>query len=140
MRFGTLLLCLPLSAVAAESCPPSKGTEGVLIGWVTDVRETTQFGANVETATTRVEAFRLVAALRGTSISETSGGSITKGQDFWLAVAPNEKPVQLASVSSFLDHMGEDHCVYFGTLSNPKLPQWTLLTSKPMAGVFRAPS
>jgi hypothetical protein len=54
--------------------------EGVVIGWVTDVRETTQFGRRIETQTTTVGPFRPIALLSGTALKETPGAAIHKGQ------------------------------------------------------------
>jgi hypothetical protein len=136
-----MLMLAPLGSSASDPCPPATPAKdgSVLIAWITDVRETTQFGADIETTTTKVEPFRPIAVLKGKAISETSGASISKGQPFWLAQAP-DKQVQLTSVSSFLDHMNEAHCVYYGTVNDPNLPQWSLLTSKPLPGVFRVPT
>jgi hypothetical protein len=36
--------------------------------------------------------------------------------------------------------MGPDHCVYSATLRGPDISDWVLLTSKPLAGVFRQPT
>jgi len=114
--------------------------KGVTIAWITDVRKTTQGGKGVETQTTTVEPFRPVALLNDSLLKETPGVGIHKGQSFWRALSPVSKPLILSSVSSFLDHMNEDHCVYFGSFGNANLPRWTLLTSEPLPDVFRKPS
>jgi hypothetical protein len=36
--------------------------------------------------------------------------------------------------------MGEDHCVYYGSIADSKLHLWTLLSSKPLPGIFRKPT
>jgi len=113
--------------------------DGVLIAWVTDVRETTQYGSGAGGETTTVEPFRPIALLKGSLLVEATGSGIRKGQAFWPVLSPESTPIRLKSASSFLDHMNEDHCVYFGTLENPKVALWTLLSSKPLKG-FRPPS
>lgn len=132
---------------STESKPPldcslatTSKEEGVLIAWTTEVRETTQFGQGIETQTTTVEPFRPIALLHGSSLKETAGAGIHKGQTFWRVLSAASKPLRLSSVSSFLDHMNEDHCVYFGSFGNAKLPRWTLLSSEPLLGVFRPPT
>jgi hypothetical protein len=114
--------------------------KGVLIAWITDVRKTTQFGPRIASETTTVEPFRPIALLNGTSLKETLGATIHKGQSFWRVLSPASKPLKLSSVGSFLDHMNEDHCVYFGTFGKANPPRWTLLSSEPLPGVFRAPT
>lgn len=119
---------------------PTSKEEGVVIAWVTDVRKTTQFGRGIETQTTIVGPFRPIALLDGATLKETAGATIQKNQLFWRVLSPASKPLKLRSVGSFLDHMNEDHCVYFGFFRKPNPPRWTLLSSKPIPGVFRAPT
>jgi hypothetical protein len=121
-----------LSAVSKE--------KGVIIAWITDVRKTTQFGQGIQIQTTTVEPFRPIALLSGSSLKEAPGAGIYKGQSFWRAISPASEPLVLRSVNSLLDHMGEDHCVYYGSFKNANFPRWTLLTSEPLPGVFRKPS
>jgi hypothetical protein len=82
---------------------------GVVIAWITDVRVTTQFSQAEDSQTTKVEPFRPIALLNGSSLTEISNASVHKGQQFWRVLYPSSKPVSLSSVNSFLDHMGEDH-------------------------------
>jgi len=126
---------LPTCALEARS-----RENGLVIGWLTDVRETTQFGEGIETKTTRVGPFRPVALLRGSTITETSGSAIRKGQRFWRVLAPGTTPLRLRTVDSFLDYMNDPHCVYFGTFGTANPRRWTLLSSAPLPGVFRTPS
>lgn len=114
--------------------------DGVLIAWTTTVRKTTQFKRGGKSKTTAVGSFRPIALLSGSSFKEPVGATIHKGQSFWPLLSPAAKPIKLESVSSFLDHMGEDHCVYSGTLEKSDLPRWTLLSSKPLRDMFRAPT
>lgn len=139
----------PTWTVAQQSTPPSVKTcsftsnlkeDGVLIAWTTDIRVTTQFGHGIKEETTQVEPFRPIAILNGSSIKETLGATIYKGRSFWPILAPNSKPIKLHSVDSFFDHMNAGGCVYFGTLEKADLPRWTLLSSAPLPGVFRAPT
>lgn len=118
----------------------SSTEQGVLIAWVTDVRTTTQFGEGIKDKTTTVDRFRPLAILNGSSIKETPGATIHKGQSFWTIFSPESTPLKLVAVNSFLDHMNVDHCVYFGTLNRKDLPNWTLLSSKPLPRVFREPT
>jgi len=119
----------------------SSSTEkGVLIAWVTDIRKTTQYAAGIKDKTTQVERFRPLAILSGSSIKETLGATIYKSQSFWPVLSLGSKPLKLVAVSSFLDRMGEDHGVYSGTLAKKDLPNWTLLSSAPLPGVFRKPT
>jgi len=114
--------------------------DGVLIAWITTVRKTTLFKRGSKSTTTTVGSFRPIAMLTGSSLKETLGATIHKGQSFWPLLSPSAKPIKLQSVSSFLDHMGEDHCVYSGTLEKSDLSRWTLLSSKPLPDIFRAPT
>ena len=121
-------------------CSPGRADEeGVLIAWVTEVRTTTQFRSSAEETTT-VEPFRPLALLDGSSLKETAGAWIREGQPFWPVLDSGPDPLQLSSVGSFLDHMNDDHCVYFGSLGAAELPTGTLLSSRPLPGVFRAPT
>ena len=36
--------------------------------------------------------------------------------------------------------MGEDHCVSYADIVGPALEEWTLLSSRPLPGVFRIPT
>jgi hypothetical protein len=114
--------------------------DGVLIAWVTEVRETTQSEHGMESKTTTVGPFRPIALLNGAVLKETTGATIYNGQSFWRVLYPASKPVKLISVGSFLDHINEDHCVYFGTFGKATPPRWTLLSSKPIQDVFREPT
>jgi len=114
--------------------------EGVIIAWITEVRQTTIFGRGINSQTTTVEPFRPVALIDGSVIKETLGSSIHKGQLFWDVLSPTAKSHELSSVGSFLDRMGDDHCVYFGSFEKDNPPLWALLSSKPIPGIFRSPT
>ena len=117
----------------------SSKEEGVIIAWVTDVREFTEFGKEIKTQAVTVGSFRPFALLSATGLQEIPGATIHKGQSFWRVLSPASSPLKLTSVGSFFDHL-VDYCSYFGTLDKPNLPRWTLLSSKPLPGVFLAPS
>jgi hypothetical protein len=68
---------------------------GVLIGWTTEARETTQFGPDIKTQTTTFGSFHPLALLDGATLKETQGESIHKGQSFWRVLAPSSKPDKL---------------------------------------------
>jgi len=123
------------------SIKPSSKEEGVLIAWTTDVRTTTQFGGgSSEEKTTVVGSFRPLALLNGSSLTESLGSWLYKDQPFWNILSPTSGPLKLSSVDSFVDHMNDTHCVYYGTLNNTNLPKWTLLSSKPLPDVFHPPT
>jgi len=115
--------------------------DGVLIAWVTDIRITTQFGQGMRhPQKTTVGPFRPIALLKESSLQPTPGAGIHRGQSFWRALEPKRTPLKLRAVNSFLDHMNEDHCVYFGSLGKASPSRWTLLSSAPLPGVFHAPT
>lgn len=118
---------------------PSKG-RGVLIAWVTTVRKTTQLGQGTQSHTTVVEPVRPLAVLQDAALEPALRPEIYKGQRFWRVLAPTARPARLRSAGAFLDRMNEDHCVYFGTFEKASPPLWTLLSSEPLPGVFRAPT
>lgn len=133
----------PPASEPAERLDCSPGAlpedDGVLIAWITDVRQTTQYGPGIEEQTTTVGSFRPVAVSKGPALREASGSGIRKDQPFWRVLSPGSRPIRLASAESFLDHMNVDHCVYHGSLER-ELPRWTLLSSQPLHGVFRRPT
>ena len=141
VAFHALLLgiaLVPQMAAAADPCPTAAAAslDGVLVAWNTDIRGTSDGNGGRVT----VGPFRSLAVIRDGSLGKTVGATIFKDQPFWRATDPQRAPVKLSSANSFLDHMGEDHCVYHATLSDPSLPKWTLLTSKPLPGVFKPPT
>ena len=105
---------------------------GILIAWKTSVRKT---GPEEE-----IGPFRPLALIDGINITETKGSWIYEGQSFWPVLSPDSEPVNLSSINSFLDRMGDDHCVYHGTFAKEDLPRWTLLSSKPLQDIFKVPS
>jgi hypothetical protein len=113
--------------------------EGVLIAWVTDVREFTECGQGIKTQTIKVGPFRPIALLNNDGLKETEGATMHKGQSFWRVLSPSTSPQTLHSVGSYFDHI-VDHCVYFGNFEKAIPLRWTLFSSKPLSGVFRAPS
>jgi hypothetical protein len=122
-----------------RECPaPGQPEAGILIGWTTGVRVTTQLGGDRET--TSVGPFRPLAILDGKTLKETTGASIHEGQSFWLPLTPAMKPRVLQSVGVFLDRLGEDHCVYYGSLGGSDLPEHTLLSSQPLSNALRLPT
>ncbi len=112
--------------------------EGVLIAWITDDREFTEFGQGIKEQTIKVGDFRPIAILNGKEIKETDGATIRKGQSFW-PVLSTTPPLKLNAVGSYFDFT-VDHCVYFGDFGKASLPRWTLVSNKPILGVFRTPT
>lgn len=113
--------------------------QGIIIAWVTSVREFTQFGHGIKTDAITVGPFRPIAVLNGTSLKETSGATIRKAQPFWRVLSPSSAPLKLTSVGAFFDLI-VNRCIYFGTFAKNTPPRWTLLSSKPISSVFRAPT
>jgi hypothetical protein len=137
IQLASIFLLLPAVSFAADRCPSSTAEiDGLLIAWTTKVGA----GSDENGARVRVEAFRPVALLKAGALSETPGAEIAQGQEFWKAVAPQEQPVKLNAVNSYFDRTGTERCVFFATLSDTALPNWTLLTSKPVPDLFRAPT
>jgi hypothetical protein len=136
IKLASIILLLPAVSFAADLCPSSTAEiDGLLVAWTTNVRGTSDFGTRI-----RIEAFRPVALLKAGALSETPGAEIAQGQQFWKAVAPREQPVKLNAVSSYFDRIGPDRCVFSAAISDVVLPKFTLLTSKPVPGLFRAPT
>jgi hypothetical protein len=136
--FGLTFVLLAGPAPAAEAvlherCPlePGEAAGEVLVAWM---------GARHKAGRDTVESFRPVAVIQGPSIRESYGSTIAKGRKFWLALAPDSPPATLASAGSIYYRTGRDRCVYQGTLEQPDPAPWTLLTSKPLPGVFRPPT
>lgn len=137
------LLALPqaTSARMSQECPaePPLNGDQVLIGYNTNVFETYQISGSRKAVHTRIGKFRPAAIIHGTTIQASPGGAIHDGQRFW-PVMGGGKPITLTRAGSFLDLTGDDHCVYFGTPTGAKYRRWTLFSSQPLPGVFRAPT
>ena len=128
--------CISLAADPAPRCPFSGVTDdSILVGWTTNLRGTSDGNGGRIT----VGAFRPLVTLKDGKILESEGASIKPGQRFWYAVDTGRGPVKPSTTSSFYDNLGPDHCVYHATV-DPLPPVWTLLTSKPLKGVFRPPT
>jgi len=115
-------------------------SDEIQIGWLTDVRVTTQFGHDIETETTTVGPFRLVARIRKGEALEPTGAVLVEGMQFWSALRKGKRGPKLRSVRSFVDHMNETHCEYFADLDQPGYKRWTLFSSQPIPGYFRLPT
>lgn len=121
-----------LTGGATAKCPAGAEPDAstVILGYV---------GAERQTGNTRVGPFRVLALLRGSDLQVTDGNFIRDGLKSWAAVAPESAPVELSRASAFVDAVGEDHCVYHAWFQGRTPPLWTLLTSKPLRGVFNRP-
>jgi len=132
----------PRTTISEPVClpgPPLPRSD-VLIGWATDVWELSPLGQTASPPIkTIVKPFRALAILRGDAIAETDGSSIRTGARFWRALSPQARFVRLGSVESFLDH-SDGQCVYSGDFDGDAPLRWTLLTSRPLRGIFRAPT
>jgi hypothetical protein len=122
---------------ADEDCPftfvgESKST---LIGFIANERTTTQWSATEKrTITTNLGNFRIVASIDNNQIHEDTGWSIYSGQRFW-PVHVNGPAVKLASVGSFLDKMGKDHCVYYASIDATGYEKWSLFSNTQTSGL-----
>ena len=114
----------------ADPLPPSD----VLIGYIGEVRRTTD-----DTGVVRVGAFRPLGILRIGTLVASDGASIQDGMKFWQVLSPSDPPTALRHVSSFLDRVGEDHCVFHGEPAQD-FGLWTLLSSRPLPAFFSHPS
>jgi hypothetical protein len=113
--------------------------EGILIAWITNIRKFSPFGAEIEPQTITVGPFRPIALINGTVLSETLGATIQKGQLFWDILSPVSSPRELESVDSFFDYL-VGSCSYHGTFGKDNSPEWTLLSSTPLSGMFQKPT
>jgi hypothetical protein len=120
----------------SAECPPAGPlpASDVLLGYIGEVRTTTNDGG-----TTRVGPFRAFAILRNGQLIASDGASIRNDMKFWQIAKPSASAVVLRGTSSFLDRLGEDHCV-FSAEPDPSLPSWTLLSSRPLGEMFSPPS
>jgi len=138
-----IVLAAPLSAWATEAaCPqgPPLQDEEVLIGWVTGVRTTTQWHRDSPDSTTWVGPFRALALLKGSELVVTDGSVLRREMRFWPVLQSKPTAAALRSTGSFLDHLGDDHCVYFADLRGPAYKRFTLFSSRPVPGMFRSPT
>ena len=141
-RLTAPVLCLlavvtaPALAQSQPSCPfsPVSSLDGVLIGYTGNVRQTIQAGV-----ATRVGSFRPLGILREGALIASDGAVIHDEMELWRVLDPSAAAMTLQRVSSFLDRLGEDHCVYHAELAEA-VADWTLLSSRPLPGVFESPS
>jgi len=118
------------------ACPldASLPASEVFIAYVGEVRETTQDGRTV-----RLGPIRPLALIRQGKLFATDGRIMGEGMRLWNVRSPEAPPLILRNVSSFLDRMGEDHCVYAAEVKIKEIPLWTLLASKSLKQIFRQP-
>ncbi len=120
------------AARAEDECQllPKVNEKQIIVGWLANARTTTQWSASTnESMTTTLGDFRIVAAIEGGIIKGNIGSSIKNGQSFW-SVSDDAQPVQIEQVSSFLDRMNREHCVYSASISAKNIPKFSLFTSK----------
>ncbi len=136
----TLMLAVLMTLVGAVTAAPSTdlvcpfahmpADAQALIGYV---------GYERQTGNIQVGPFRALCLLSEREIQPTDGRFIRDGMEFWSVLSPDRDPVALGGVSSFVDRMGADHCVYHGRFRGAAPPLWTLVSSKPLPGVLRRP-
>jgi len=116
-----------------QRCPAGKLLEpsDTLLGYVGNIRKTNRVV---------VGPFRPLAILRGKKLSHTDGAFIRNEMKFWPVLAADSAPVELKKASSFVDRVGQDHCVFHADLEGATPPLWTLLSSKPLPGTIVEPT
>ena len=87
-----------------------------------------------------VRPFRALALFRESELSATDGSFIHDGMKFWRMLTPESAPIELTKASSFMDHMGPDHCVAHAAFLGATPQEFTLLSSKPLLGIVREPT
>ena len=111
---------LTSNTVHADLCPLKESIQNeILVGFATHERETMQY-LNNKPETTVVGNFRIIASIHNSKIVENDGSTIKNGQTFW-AVNSKKQKVALDSVDSFLDEMGQDHCVYYASVTSQSI-------------------
>lgn len=127
-------LSVALSASASQdtdcSAGPALQDDEILIAWLTDVRVSTP---------TRVGPFRALVLLKDARPVETDGSTLRNGMRFQPLLRNPSASVTLRSTASFLDRLGDDHCVYFADLRESGYKRFTLFSSRPVVG-FRVPT
>ena len=127
---GAALATVESTCPVAAPLPPSDS----LIGYIGEVRRTSS-GRSM----TRVGSFRALGVLRHGTLVASDGASIRDGMKFWQVLAPSASPTALQHVSSFLDRLGEDNCVFHGEPVQD-FALWTLLSSRPLPTIFSRPN
>ncbi len=121
----------PLLAAADPACPFSAALppSDVLIGYIGEIRQTNGI---------RLGSFRVLGIVRNGMLVTTDGAAIRDGMNYWNVLAPSAVPTALRQVSSYLDRLGEDHCVFH---AEPKadLALWTLLSDRSLPEIFHYP-
>ncbi len=109
----------------------------VLIGYIGNSRQTIQSGT--PEGRIRVGRFRVLGIIRSGAIYRTDGAEMREGMKLWNIHKSESPTTNLVNVSSFLDLLGKDHCVFHAEPSED-LPLWTILSSQPLSGEFDLPS
>ena len=114
-------------------CPPGTPLEpsDTLLGYVAPTRTTDDLV---------VGPFRALALLRGSELSATDGAFIRDDMKFWPVVPADPIPVELTNVSSFMDVVGPDRCVFHAEFRGTAPPLWTLLSSKLLVDIIQEPT
>ena len=124
----------PSLAATDPACPLSATlpASDVLIGYIGNARRTDWGEGPV-----RLGSFRVFGIVRNGTLVTSDGASIREGMNYWN-VLESSRVTALKQVSSHLDRLGVDHCVFH---AEPKenLPQWTLLADRPLPEVFDNP-
>lgn len=126
----------PSFAATDPACPfgATLPSSDVLIGYIGKARRTNQGGGWVQ-----LGSFRVLGILRNGRLVASDGAAISEGMNYWNVLQPPASPTSLKQVSSFLDLLGTDHCV-FHAQPEEDLPLWTILSDRPLPGVFHHPS
>jgi hypothetical protein len=96
-------------------------------------RETEQIGYVAPVRATHgivMGPFRALGLLRGGTLSESDGASIRNEMRFWPVPRRDATPFELTTVSSFMNVIGHNHCVFHAGFRGGTPPLWTLLSSR----------
>ena len=105
MLFLAIVATPNLSLAVTDPACPFSGVlpaSDVLIGYIGNVRQTNGV---------RLGSFRVLGVVRNGTLVTSDGAAIREGTNYWNVLAPSTTPTTLQQVSSFLDLLGEDHCV-----------------------------
>ena len=113
-----------LSANIDPSCPlsPTLPQSEIQIGYVGNTRQTNGI---------RLGSFRMLGLVRNGTLQTSNRAAVREGMNFWNVLAPSAAPVTLSRVSSYLDELGTNHCVFHAEPEEDQ-PLWALFSDQPL--------
>src|SRR5262245_36839882 len=88
----------------------------------------------------KIGPFRPLVVLRNDRLELTDGRTLRDGMKFWAVVPPGGIAYEITGLATFGCDAGDPECEYHARFRNAAPPLWTILTSKPLPGVFRQPT